>query len=210
MLLCVCVFVRFGLLALSSTFTGNLRFIRLLCYDVGATEKKELSQTWAKRKKDETTKKKKIQKFVVHWHFVWGYIWCHNQACFEPTVFVSAATQAPQGVIIMVVMRCAPHNCFHSFVFLCLQFFFLLSFVWTAKHLWAVYYRTLLVYTQHAHTHVSLLNKRNFWLGIIMLRCVFTSPQQWPSLTLFFLYIFAISPAISGQRWRSVVFNLLD
>lgn len=124
MLLCVCVFVRFGLLALSSTFTGNLRFIRLLCYDVGATEKKELSQTWAKRKKDETTKKKKIQKFVVHWHFVWGYIWCHNQACFEPTVFVSAATQAPQGVIIMVVMRCAPHNCFHSFVFLCLQFFF--------------------------------------------------------------------------------------
>lgn len=61
MLLCVCVFVRFGLLAFSSTFTGNLRFIRLLCYGVGATEKKK---NYRKReRKERKTKRRRKKKY---------------------------------------------------------------------------------------------------------------------------------------------------
>lgn len=211
MLLCVCVFVRFGLLALSSTFTGNLRFIRLLCYGVGATEKKKNYRKRERKERKTKRRRKKKYKSLLFIGISFGGIFDVTiKHVSNPLCLFLRRHKHRKGWLLWllcVVHRTIAFILSSSSVY---NFFFLLSFVWTAKHLWAVYYRTLLVYTQHAHTHVSLLNKRNFWLGIIMLRCVFTSPQQWPSLTLFFLYIFAISPAISGQRWRSVVFNLLD
>lgn len=83
MLLCVCVFVRFGLLALSSTFTGNLRFIRLLCYDVGATEKKRIIANVSEKKERRNDEEKKNTKVCCSLAFRLGVYLMSQSSMFR-------------------------------------------------------------------------------------------------------------------------------
>lgn len=83
MLLCVCVFVRFGLLALSFTFTGNLRFIRLLCYGVGATEKKRIIANVSEKKERRNDEEKKNTKVCCSLAFRLGVYLMSQSSMFR-------------------------------------------------------------------------------------------------------------------------------